>query len=337
MAWAVDSSSTDALLTDVRATGFLPDAGDQDSTDLLRFADKELRTMVAAAIIGMRGELWRRYEDQTIVPGTLDYRVPRRVLKIAAVTAIDPSGNVLPPLVEVDAAMLRTQFPATQAVGTPQFYAFEGDMLHLGQVEARSGWTLRIWYYVRPSQLVAVSTSTMARIAAAPTTTSLTLVDTTLAAGLTTARALVDIVRGVEPFQHIAIDRSKDGSNFSGNPYTLDPATPVVVADFTFDGIATGSSSSATIGRELAWLVQRDQTPFPPIPRSLWDALVHGTVAAALEAVRDPGAGQMRSVALAKLREGMTLLSPRDQRNTKRVVSTSPLRSRGGSRWWRPL
>lgn len=331
MAWAAESQSDD-LLTDVRDTGFLPDASDQDNTVLLRFADKELRGIIAAAVEANRGEHWLRYEDTTIVPGTTRYRLPRRKLGGAtrAVTVLDPSGVALPPLVQVDAIVLRSMFDGTQAA-TPRFFAFEDDYVNLGAVEATSGWTLRIHYILQPSQLIVPSTTATPRIANWGSATVIKLADTSPDSNITTPAALVDIIRGVAPYPVLYTDLYV--SSWSNPNLTLNAAsTPLVEADFTIEGLATYVSTYP--GRECLWLAPRDQTPFPPIPRVLWDALVHSTVAAALEAVRDPGAPQMRAIAVAKVREALALMGPRDQRNSQRIVSASPLRARR-SRGWR--
>lgn len=337
MVWAVawTDDTADALLADVKATGFLPDASDQSDSDLLGFADSELRTMIAAAVEASVGERFLRYEDTTIVPGTVSYRLPRRALagSVRAVTVVDPSGVTLPPLAEVSPIQIRGMWKSGDTA-TPRFYTFEGDYVNLGAVEAGSGWTLRIHYVLRPGALVKLENyASLARIASAGSTTSLTVYDTTLASFA--KYALFDIIRGSEPYMPAYLDRYA-GSDYTspGPTITLAAATPVVVADFT---IETFGTYAGTAGREAMWWVPRDTTPFPMIPKVLWDALVHGTLAQALSAVRDPGAAAMRATALAKLQEGLATMKPRDARNSRMVIpQSSALRSgRGrGRRWW---
>lgn len=329
MTWQDDTS--DRLLTEVRDTGFLPDASDQTDTVLLRFADAETRTMIAKAVDKSRGEHWYRYEDQALVPGTKLYRIPRRCLAraIRGVTVIDTAGNTLPPLVQKDTVELQALYRTADA-GTPRFWSFEDDFVRLGVVPASSGWTLRIHYVVRPSSLCLLgSYAALARIAAAPSTTSLTVYDITIASFA--KYALFDIVRGIEPYPVIYQDRFANVDYTSPGPtITLHSTTPVVVDDFT---IQLFSTYAGVAGREAMWWVPRDTSPFPMIPKVMWNALVHGTVAAALEAVRDPGAAQMRGVQVAMLNDALALMSPRDQRNTQRIVSRGALRAgRGGHR-----
>ncbi len=332
VAWTDDSS--DRLLTEVRDTGFLPDASDQTDAVLLRFADAETRTMIAKAVDKSRGEHWYRYEDQALVPGTKLYRIPRRCLarSIRGVTVIDTAGNTLPPLVQKDTVELQALYRTADS-GTPRFWSFEDDFVRLGVVPASSGWTLRIHYVVRPSSLCLLGSYTaVSRIGSAGSTTALALYTGDAATFASFGKyALYDIVRGVEPYPVVYQDRYAPADYINPGPnITLDAATPVVVADFTLQGFATYTGIA---GREAMWWVPRDTSPFPMIPKVMWNALVHGTVAAALEAVRDPGAAQMRGVQVAMLNDALALMSPRDQRNTQRIVSRGALRSgRGGHR-----
>ncbi len=320
MAWRTDATC-DALLTDVRDTGFLPDASDQDSTVLLRFADKELRTMIAVAVEKNRGEHWLRYEDTDIVPGTTRYRIPRRCLggAVRAVTAVDPNGVTLPSLTQVDPITLRSMFKEGDS-SSLRWFAFEGDFVNLGAVEPSTGWTLRIHYVMRPSKLVVTSETEMATIYGPDSTTGVRILETAPGTNLTEYGAYLDIVRGTEPYDLLYLDRLS-ADTFAAPTFNFQPSTPIVTADIP------SLSSPLHPGAEPAYLVQRDQTPLPPIPRALWDALVHGTCAQALEAVRDPQAASMRQTALAKLHEGIQLMGPRDQRNSQRILSKSPLRS----------
>ena len=208
MAWTDDTA--DQLLVDVRSTGFLPDASDQTDAVLLRMADSELRTMVAAAVEANRGEHWLRYEDTAIVPGTTRYRLPRRVLgrAVRAVTALDPNGAPMPPLSEVDPVTLRSMWKSTDT-SDPRLFAFEDDYVNLGAVPASSGWTLRIHYIMRPSALVPLGGyATLARIASAGSTTSLTLYSSDATAFASVGKnTLFDIIRGSEPYGPAYNDR----------------------------------------------------------------------------------------------------------------------------------
>jgi len=325
--------STTELLAAVRRAGFFPDASDQSSADLLILADQELETLISEAVVSGRGEHWFRTEDTTITAGTASYRLPRRVLgrAIRAVAVVPPAGAAEYQLTQLDPVELRGMF-STTATANPAYFAFEGDFIKLGAVPASSDWTLRVHYVQKPSQMVPVSTTTMARVASVPTTTTLTLHDTSPDANITTSLSYLDIIRGCEPYDAVYIDRLT--SSYANPTLTLNAGTPIVVAEFTMPpGITT---FSAKPGAEAFWVVQRDQTPFPPIPAAMWTALVYATTAAALAATRDPGTAQMAARAMAAKSQAIAMMEPRDERQTQTIINrSSPLRSGGRSWRWR--
>jgi len=306
----------------------MPDASDQSDTDILALADQELETLISEAVVSGRGEHWFRTEDTALVPGTTSYRLPRRLLgrAVRGVSVVQSTAAEYQ-LSQLDPLELRGLYTPGTAV-RPAFFAFEGDFIKLGAVPAESGWTLRVHYVQKPSQLVAVSTTTMSRIAAIPSTTTLTLLDVAPDANLTTSLSFFDIVRGAEPYDLLYIDRLT--SSYANPTLTLNSSTPIVVADFVMTpGLV---AYSAKPGSEAFWVVQRDQTPFPPIPAAMWTALVYATTAAALAATGDPGAPRMGGRATAAKAQAVAMMSPRDERQTQTIVNQhSMLRSRG--RW----
>ncbi len=323
------AKSTTDLLAAVRRAAFLPDASDQGDTDLLAFADQELETLISEAVVLGRGEHWYATEDTTIVAGTASYRLPRRLLgrAVRGITVVPP-GRPEYPLAQVDPIALRGVFSST-AVANPAYFAFEGDFIKLGAVPAEAGWTLRVHYIMRPSKLVAVDATANTAIYAVVSTTNIRVISTTLGANVTTANGYVDIVRGSEPYDPIFLDRRVSLSQpYAAPNFYFESSTPIVVADIP------SASSPVTPGQEPYYLVQRDQTVFPPIPAALWTSLVYATAAAALAAVRDPGATQMAARAMAAKSQAMNLMEPRDERQTETIVNPySGLRSRGTRRW----
>lgn len=325
--------STTDLLAAVRRAAFLPDASDQSDADLLAFADQETETLVSEAVVSGRGEHGWATEDTTITAGTVTYRLPRRLLgrAVRAVTVVPASGTDPEyPLSQIDPVELRGAFTST-VTGNPAYFAFEGDFLRLGPVPSASGWTLRVHYVMRPGKLVAVDDTENAAIYAAVSTTNIRLISTTIGTDLTTAGALVDIIRGSEPYDPIYLDRKTSAATaWSAPNFYFDTTTPIVVAD-----IPTGASPLKP-GFEPYYLCQRDQTIFPPIPSALWTTLVYATAAACLAAVRDPGAAQMGARAMAAKAQAMAMLEPRDERQTQTIINpSSGLRSLGTRRWRR--
>lgn len=323
--------TTTDLLAAVRRAAFLPDASDQSDTDLLALADQELETLVSEAVVSGRGEHWWATEDTAIVPGTATYRLPRRLLgrAVRAVVVVSPTATDPElPLAQVDPVELRAAFPST-LTGTPALFAFEGDFVRLGPIPAASGWTLRVMYVRRPSKLVAVSTTAMAQIYAAPSTTNVRIIETAPSTDLTTALSVLDIVRGQEPYDVLFEDRKTSTSQaFSAPNFYFEASTPIVVADIQ------NLASPLKPGTSADWLVQRDQTPLPPVPQVLWTSLVYATAAATLAATRDPGTGAMSARAVAAKNQALAMMAPRDERQTQTIINpNSALRSFGRRRW----
>ncbi len=317
--------TSDDLIAAVKSAGFLPDASDLTDVELLGFADEAMTTFVGDALEKQCAEHWWASEDTSLVPGVTAYRLPRRLFgrAVRGVAIVDTRGDECP-LDELDPIEMRSAFRAG-SVGTPTHFAFEGDLVRLGQVPASAGVTLRIHYVRRPSRLVSVSTTEMARIYQAVNTTTLNLIETAPSTNLTAEGALLDIVRGSEPYDLVAVDRLS-ADDFAAPAFVLQPSTPIVVADFET------LTSPLAPGAEPAWLVQRDQTPLPQIPNTMWSALVDHVLAAALGAVRDPQAQAIFARGQAKLGTALSIAKPRDKRNTKRIVGSTPLRRavRGG-------
>lgn len=328
---------TTELLAAVRRAAFLPDASDQSSTDLLAFASQEIDTLVSEAIVAGRGEHWYATESTAIVPGALRYRLPRRAIarSVRAVTVVAPQSSTPEyGLSQVDPIDLRGLF-SSGSVANPAYFAVEGEFLNLGAVPAESGWTLRVHYIRKPSQLVERSTTTMARIAAADSPTQLTFYSSDAATLASFGKfSYFDVVRGVEPYDVLYEDLFSS-SNYTnpGPTITLYSGRPVVVADFTIDVFPEFGAGGS---REANWWFPRDTTIFPQVPSAFWTAIVYATAAAALAATRDPGAVQMSARAAAAKTQAMNLMEPRDQRQTETIINPhSGLRNRHGRRWRR--
>lgn len=326
------AKSTSDLLAAIRRSGFVPDASDQSDADWLALADQELETLISEAVVSGRGEHWFKTEDTLMVPGTTSYRLPRRLLgrSVRAVTAVPAQANAPEyQLYQVDPIELRGFFP-TGTVANPAYFAFEGDFIKLGAVPVETGWYLRVHYICRPSKLAPISTTEMARIYTAISTTQVRIIETSPGTNLTEFGALLDIVRGSEPYDVIYQDLLSNDT-FSAPAFNFQSSTPIVVADFASPVL----SSPLHPGAEPWYLCQRGQTPLPPIPSVMWTALVYSTLAAGLAATRDPGAAQMGGKAEAAKAQAVALMEPRDERQSEVITNqTSLLRVASRRRRW---
>lgn len=317
MAW-----NTSDLLAAVRRTTFAPDISDQTDADLLAFADEVLETLIAATIRPGREGYWLTSSDITIVPGTVEYEVPRRALgrSVRGVMAVQPNGRPYP-LTEGDPLALRAQWEsATPSTYDPTHYAFEDTTIRVNAVSASSGWILRVFYLRTPPRLITLAEG--AEVASVSTANTLVVVGTPDTTTFATG-ALVDVVSGLEPyptlFSDLEVSLAGPASlKVTTSPFSTSPSVP----------------PAQVVNRQSAYAVPAETTVYPPIVRSLWPSLVKGTAAAALAATGDPQAPTMATDAETARTQAVSALSPRDDRRSRAVVGASALRSyRGWGRW----
>lgn len=313
MAW-----TSDDLIASVRRAGFLPDTSDLSSSDILAFADEELLTTVAEAWKGGREERAVTYEDIPVVAGTQRYRIPRRAMgrAVRGVAWLDASGNEGP-------ADEISPLDAWRWSNGGAIYYFEDDHLVLPYSPTASNESIRVRYVSGPPRLVDVTAA--ARITQPISTTSFYISTTSPPSSVSTATALVDIVRGESPFPTLYRDRIISG--FAGSTITLSSSTPIVVAE-----IAT----SLTVGERADYVCPRDTTVYPQVPKEFWPVLVAATLMRVLDAIGDQ-AGADRSAArlgmAIKKAQGVT--EPRNQGKRAALVNrSSGLRSRTGTHRW---
>lgn len=309
------SWTTDDLLAEVRRAIFAPDTSDQSDTDLLRFGDQALNTLIAASVRAGRGEHWLYTLDHTIVPGTVEYDMPRRALgrTLRGVVLVSSSGESRA-LQQVDALRLREAYSSTSTSGMPQWYAFEGEKVRLGVVPSSGTWTLRLFYLMSPPRLIPTTSATSITSVTLPVT--LVVAADPLPSGLT----FVDIVSGTEPYRTIVLDNKV--ASFSAPTVTL-----------TTSVSASAGVANARANRQPDYLVPAEQTVYPPIPRPMWPALVSETARLALRAVRDPQAASMAVEAQAHLGAARDIMNPRENRASMKIVGSSPMRWVGRRRW----
>jgi hypothetical protein len=320
----VPTYATDGLLTAARREAFLPDASDQSDADLLAFADDVLATLVSAAIVEGRDGRWLARADTSITPGVYSYAEPTASLgqAVRGVAVVKPDG-VEYSLTPTDSQKLAAMASGATRTSEPWWYAFEAGQIVLSGVSATPGWTLRVYYVRTPPKLI--PTSEGSAVVGVGSSNELSLATdpdaTTMAVG-----ALVNVVSGIEPYPTL----------FAG----LEVATNAALyLDFTTAPFTAGSPSippAQVQNVQPAYVVPAGTTVYPPIPRSMWPALVRGTCAAALSAVRDPGAPAMLQRAMEARQQAIEVMMPRDTRRSRAIVGASALRTTpgwGGRRW----
>jgi hypothetical protein len=325
---ATPDYSTTELLAAARRGVFAPDASDQSDTDLLAFADDVLAGFIAADVRAGREEFWLTSSDITIVPGTYVYDLPRRALaqSTRGIMAVTPQGQTYE-LDRMDPLAMRGMFIGSGLTQTwPSKFAFvSSNTFRIGSTVPEAGWVLRVFYLLTPPKLIATSEACLIEDVASAS--ELTVTGTpptdTFATG-----ALFDVVSGSEPYPTTFTDLvvaapSAGAIETTTLPFTFgDPSVP----------------PAQQVGRQPDYAVPAQTTVYPPVPRTLWPALVEGVGARMLAATRDPQAGAKMQSAMAALRDAQAVMQPRDNSRSMSIVGSTALRSAGSYRrgWgWR--
>jgi hypothetical protein len=311
--------TTADLLASVRREGFLPDAHDLSSSDLLAFADEELATILAEVWKTSREERRVVTADLPLAPGVNRYRTPRRALAggVRGVTYVDASGAEGPADEISPMDVWRWQ---SAMVFSGFHYYFEGDELVLPVAPSSAGGAIRVRYYERPPRLIEPDDA--APITNATSTTTLALANAP-GSSIATAGAFVDIVRGDSPFETRYADRISAG--YAGGVLTLNASTPIAVSEIS------DRTGGAAFGARTDYVCPRDCTVYPPIPQELHPVLVSAVLRRAAESQLDQSGA---SLAEASLRRRITaatnIAEPRNADRKPRIVARGgALRGRG--------
>lgn len=309
MAW-----TSDDLVTQVRLEGWLPDADDLSSAQILSLADAQLQSIVSGRLKVAKEEHWVVTEDLSATAQRI--RLPRRCLARAVrrLVTVEPSGNVVPfTLISPDDAVY---LGATSTV-TPTAGYLEGEHLVLLGTPA-AGYSIRVSYLRRPSRLVLTTDCATIYQAAAPATLQAHLAS--VPAGVGTAGAIVDIVRGEEPFDLLYTDIAV---NFSGGSWTLLGGATI--------GDDIASPLDIAPGERVDYVCPRDQTCYPPLPSVLWGVLVAATVKAIHVAQQNAERAALADATLQeRIADARALMEPRSSLRASLVRLSSPLRLAGG-------
>jgi hypothetical protein len=172
-----------------------------DTWDVLRVADEQIVSYVAPLMISEAEDYLTAVYDVAITPGVTSFRPPARSMKLREVQFLDEDGDV------ADVPRIALENLPYAAWG---FYLL-GESVKIVNPEQFAGLSIRFTYYLRPSKLIPGSE---AGIVSSVADGVITLYGATLAA--TTA---VDLIRGVAPFEVVAMDVP---ATVSGTTVTVD-------------------------------------------------------------------------------------------------------------------
>lgn len=136
-------------------------AADYTDAVLLRELTDALTTKFERSVLDAKANYWIHPYDVALTSGQESYRLPPRAIGISKIEIAQPNPNTsgwvrLPQTSENN--IDRFQTPKS-AIDTPQRWVLRGDEVILYPTPDNGGYTLRIWYYVRPSRLVPVQTT----------------------------------------------------------------------------------------------------------------------------------------------------------------------------------
>ena len=313
------SATTDDLVEDVRQLARLPDAGDPDTAGILRFADAEMATLLAALVKTARQEHWMTPTDVACDGTRVVFAIPRRALDRAFrnVTLVDATGVEVPTWETAPGQPLqRSQF---------HYYVQKSSLIFYGA--PASQYTLRIRSRTRPSTLVPVNQCALIDHANSTTSLAPYHINAAVPTWATDNQALlVDIVNGDSPHDLGYYDLLT--VSYSAPTLTLDATTPVVVADFV---------NLTTISNDrVDYICRRDETCYPPLPEAGFPVLVAATARRILEAMGDPRVSVTEATYQARLKACLSLISPQNEEGGRAIINrNSSLRAGGGGFWRR--
>lgn len=219
-----------ALLASVRRLAALPTAtatGSQDS-DILVHANEVLQSEVAPFLLDLREDYFVQVKDQDVTAGTAAYRLPTRAIGGKLREAVMVTSDGVRNLVRIQPDEL-DDWPTEN--GTPEAFYFRGNSIVLVPAPAGTSETLRLSYYIRPSQIVSTGYGTVTIV---NTGTGVVTWSATGTFTPTTSTLLVDHLARNSAFECYDIDKSSTSdttSTFSTLPADLAVGDYVCVAE----------------------------------------------------------------------------------------------------------
>lgn len=161
-----------------------------DTWDILRVADEQIRSYVAPLMISAAEDYLTAVLDVPIVEGVSTYRPPARSMRLREVQFLSDGEPADVPRIAIE----------NLPYASWGFYML-GDAVKIVGVDQVVGLTLRLTYYLRPSKLIP---SADAGVVASVVGGNITLA--TAAGADLSAATTVDLLRGVAPFDVLALD-----------------------------------------------------------------------------------------------------------------------------------
>lgn len=307
----VAAKTTSDLIEQVREQCLLPTVeGRLGSTEalanlsILRFASDVLRTHCAELMVTSRTQRWlTTASDVTVVSGTYLYALPERALASGAADILITDGThewSAPEIPFAEAWRYRNAHPGWNS---PYAYAWHDDHIELLPHPTAGTYYIRFVYPRGLHRLVRTSDCAVVASKTATTITTTATVPSTWSSSET-----LDIISHRPNGTPRAIDQA--GSSIATTNVTILAGVP-----------------STTVAGDFVCL--DGETCVPPVPDSVWPALVAGTSLAVLST----GIGNAEEIAVmagtlsAAKKTAKDLIQPRSRGASRKIVARhSPLR-----------
>lgn len=275
------------LIASLKIQGSFPTSDDLFSTsDFLVLFNNQLKVDITPMMLKLNEEFFLQYKDFAITQNG-SYRIPSRAIgaKIRDLQVIDASGNI-----QAVSRLFEEDKPAQ-----PSGYYMLRNSVQLSS-DYTSG-TLRMYYFARPNELVAVSAvgviqsigSTSVVLTAAPTTF--------------VTNAVTDFIQAANPYDLLAYDQSITGVSGTTISFASLPS-----------GLAVGD-----------YLCLANQSPVAMIPDELHPVLVQSALCKCLSSKKDKGYEQEMVTLQQYKQDALNMLDPRVENDSVKFRSSALL------------
>ena len=273
--------TTAHLLAAINRRSFAPTGQTTFSeAELLLMADEELKTLVVPHILAAREEFFVFHKDHDVIAAKFAYPISARAIGMVTREVQLLNGNNATDLPRIEPEAVVDY--GTGAVSS--FYLKNNDVCLYKSPSSTSG-TLRIYYFLRPGDLVTLAESAV--ISAIDTVTNVASV-TTIPSAWVTGNSF-DFIKKDGGHEYVSIDNTS--SLVSGT-------------DITF----------ATLPSTLAvgdYVSLAGQSPLVQLPPDYQPILAQATAVQVLEAMNQPGAEKAESRLKRMLEVAQILITPR--------------------------
>ncbi len=276
--------TTANFLTSVQRQAFLPTGQATFATsDILSMGDEAMQRYILPALLGVREEYFVTYKDYTITANQATYLIPPRAVGAAVreVQLINTNGSVF----NIERISLDQLHGYSSTASSPDCFYLRGDKIVLLPTPSSTTGTLRVYYAIRPGELIETSSSGV--ISAINTSTNVITITSIPSAWVT--GDTFDLIS--REGSQLYLDTSLTSTLISGSNITL-PSLP--------SDLAVGDYVALT-----------GYSPLIQLPPDLRPTLAGFVAAEMLIAMNQPTGTQLLDKAMKDLETALKLLTPR--------------------------